>query len=87
MTSAIIIAACIKDNGVLKELECAASLNPSPQSYQCPLTRGAYRARSLTLNHLGPEGGKIIADVLPQTKITSLKCAAAFTPQPSVNAH
>ena len=27
-----------------------------------------------------------LAEALPQTKITSLTCAAAFTPQPSVNA-
>ena len=28
-----------------------------------------------------------LAEALPQTEITSLKCAAAFTPQQSVNAH
>ena len=33
-------------------------------------------AGSLGYNNLGADGAKIIADVLPQTKIESLKCAA-----------
>ena len=87
VTSAIIIAACIKENGVLKELKCAASLRPSPQSCQCPLTCLEPCACSLTRNEIRAKGGEALAAVLPQTKITSLECAAAFTPQPSVNAH
>ena len=40
-------------------------------------------ARSLGDNNLGAEGGKAIAAVLPQTKITDLKCAPpSHTPQP-----
>jgi hypothetical protein len=35
--SAIIIASCIKENGVLKELKCAAA-RQCPLSCQCPLT-------------------------------------------------
>ena len=87
MASAIIIAACIKENGVLKELRCAASLKPSPQSCQCPLTRLDSCARSLENNRIGVEGSKAIAAVLPQTQITNLKCAATFAPSQSVNAH
>ena len=35
VTSAIIIAACIKENGVLKELKCAASLSSSHLFWFC----------------------------------------------------
>ena len=37
VASAIIIASCIKENGVLKELKCAAA-RQCPLSCQCPLT-------------------------------------------------
>ena len=90
MVSAIIIAACIKENGVLKELKCAASLNPSPQSCQCPLTRLDLCGDSLENNGIGAEGREALAAVLPQTQITNLKYAATFATQHvcnSVNAH
>jgi hypothetical protein len=39
---------------------------------------------SLTNNSIGDEGGKSIAAVLPQSKITSLWCVAAFTTSPEL---
>ena len=42
---------------------------------------------NLTNYGLDMSGVLKLAEALPQTKITSLTCAAAFTPQPSVNAH
>ena len=47
---------------------------------------------SLAKNNLASYGQDMsgvlkLAEALPQTEITSLKCAAAFTPQQSVNAH
>ena len=67
VASAIIIASCIKGNGVLKELKCAAC----PRSVCLPvstLTRLSTHLqphpRSIGHNELGPEGGAAIAEGL-----------------------
>ena len=41
-------------------------------------------ARSLCINNLGADGGKAIAAVLPQTKITTLECAPPSHPHSPV---
>ena len=82
-TSAIIIASYIKDNGVLKELECAAarvvaSVSHSTHArYTCPFHLPSPFARSLHHNYLGPEAGMAIAEALKgNTTLTTLESAA-----------
>ena len=61
--SGIIIAACIKDNAVLKELKCAAALCMHTR-VNGPLRCRAFFCRSLRENYLGPKGGAALADGL-----------------------
>ena len=49
---------------------CSAPLDILHFSCTRPIVCG-----SLFGNELGPEGGKAVAEVLPQTQLTSLKCA------------
>ena len=61
----------------LASLKCAAAGLVSPRlSVQRPMNTCTLPAPgSLFNNGIGAEGGKAVADVLPQTKLTSLKCA------------
>ena len=68
----------LKRSGITS-LRCGFAPKCSP-SRQRPLTRVNFLAGSLGDNRLGAKGGEALAAVLPQTKITSLGCAAAFTP-------
>ena len=82
VASATIIASCIKENSVLKELKCAADpvlafasaptdmpdLSPYPL---CP------SLGSLFNNSIGDEGASALAAILNETTITNLKCAAS----------
>ena len=51
----------------------------------CPLTVPPPVPRSIKHNDIGDKGTSALADVLKETQITTLKCAAA--PCASVNAH
>ena len=62
----------------LTSLRCRASLlarhdcsSPCNMHFTC--------TRSIAGNYMGDEGGKALAAVLPQTKLTSLEYAAAHT--------
>ena len=83
VVSAIIIASCIKENGVLKELKYAAphrvfvlvSARVDTDAYSLtvpilPLTC------SLGFNDIGDEGASALASILKETQITTLECAA-----------
>ena len=82
VASGIIIAACIKENAVLKELKYAS--HPIPRtafiayeaSHLCALTLPC----SLADNQLQAKGCKAVVAVLDKTQITSLKCASPTPP-------
>ena len=82
--SAIIIASCIKDNGSLKELRYGAHLHTIPHSMSAPdehfshvipPSLGSLDNNGLTGEHWARNMSGVIklAEVLPQTKLQSLK--------------
>ena len=73
----------------ITSLECAAAC--TAQQLLMPINTSLCLC-SLAYNDLTNDGEDMsgvlkLAEGLPQTKITTLKCAAASTPQQSVNAH
>ena len=77
------LAPALKEMPRLTKLKCAApALPPASRAAAPHRHRLCVRRRSLERNGLGDEGGKALAAVLPQTKLTRLKCAARFPRSP-----
>ena len=74
VASAFIIASCIRENGVLKELKCAATAQCMLAFVSAPFNMvRCFCTRSVKDNRLGVEGGKAFAAVLKDTQLTNLK--------------
>ena len=75
VASAIVIASCIKENSVLKELKCVAArvfAFVSTPIYTLSSLRS--HARRLWVNKLGPEGGAALAEgIKGNTTLQALK--------------
>ena len=77
LASAIIIASCIKENRVLRDLRCAAArvfafVSAPIDTLTAPASRS--HVRSLVKNNLGPKGGAALAEGLTgNTTLQSIK--------------
>ena len=95
VASAIIIASCIKENGVLKELKCAPARVFAFLS--APIDTATPHLGSLDNNHLcgldddgegeyTTEGITKLCEGLKESAVTSLRCAVGPSVRLSVNA-